>query len=174
VEHIADTRVIARLIDAQSRTDAECVRQLQSLGFRMGQARSAAYRYRLRHGLAQKSRGSKWCTSFRLGAWDTGNRTDAWPLNRQSIECLEVVERGARSNISVRSGYPCQRFDDSDNTVEEITPPGTITPLVLRRRMSRAGLIPNLISSSFCSSGSISQATYAPMPKPTQCDMETA
>ena len=39
---------------AETRRSADCIRHLVSLGFTMAQARSAVYRYRLRHGRISK------------------------------------------------------------------------------------------------------------------------
>ena len=43
---------------ASHRSGGECVKHLESLGFSSGQARSAVYRYRQRHGLVRNSRAN--------------------------------------------------------------------------------------------------------------------
>jgi hypothetical protein len=49
--HAGDYEVLLEQFNARAQKPADCVKHLVSLGFRTGQARSAVYRYRERHGL---------------------------------------------------------------------------------------------------------------------------
>lgn len=51
----ADYEAVLNAFEATTRRPAECVKHLVSLGYSVGQARSAVYRYRGRHGLLNDS-----------------------------------------------------------------------------------------------------------------------
>jgi hypothetical protein len=55
----ADYERVLDAFGAKAKTSIDCVRHLQSLGFTVGQARNASYRYRQRHGLVSRKHREK-------------------------------------------------------------------------------------------------------------------